>query len=156
MSRFAVGLLVCGIALVLLVLSLSVRSEPLRACLVVGAGSMLWVGFARLGQYSHSRFTLTGMVLAFSMVALSCVWSGLNVIRFYLHNPAHNPSQKWEVFFDRLYGAVCSTQIVIQWCVAVLGIAFVVFMVILFLRWSWIAVRKVFWGSSETTGHGGG
>jgi hypothetical protein len=89
MRGFTSSLLACTVALVMLVLSLSLRSEPLRAVAVFIAAGLLYHGWGCLRPRLQSRFGLVGLSVTFSTGALACAWSGLNVARFYLYNPAN-------------------------------------------------------------------
>lgn len=129
------GLLAGTIALVMLVMSLTLRSEPLRAVAVLIATGSLCYGWIRL-RPPQSGFGLVRLRVAFSMGALACTWSGLNVVRFYLYNPA----MEGATIYSAWYEIVCTTQVVIQWFLAGLG---VVLLVLLAVFPSWIRSHSV-------------
>jgi hypothetical protein len=117
MRRFTPGLLTCSIALVTLLLSLSLRSEPLRAIAVLVTVALLSFGWIWLRPHLEHRFVLVGRI-AFSMGVLGCVWSGLNVVRFYVYNSA----MEGAAIYSACYRIVCTTQVMIQWCLMVFGV----------------------------------
>ncbi len=109
------------IALVMLGLSLTLSSEPLRAVAVLVAAGSISYAWVSLRKNLQSR---TGVILlgaGLSSLALGCAWSGLNVARFYLYNPAMNQVGSYPTWFE----IVSTTQVVVQWCGAVAALAFV-------------------------------
>lgn len=130
MRHVAHGSLACSIALVMLLLSLTLRSEPQRAVAVlIAAGSIsyLWRSFRKNLQ---SRLGMVLLGTGLSTLALGCAWSGLNVVRFYLYNPAMNQVGSYPTWFQ----TVCTTQVVVQWCGAAVALAFVVILAIWLVR----------------------
>ncbi|HKU27520.1 MAG TPA: hypothetical protein VJQ54_18755 [Candidatus Sulfotelmatobacter sp.] len=110
------------IVLVMLGLSLTLSSEPLRAVAVLIAAGSISYAWISLRKNLQSR---TGVILlgaGLSTLALGCAWSGLNVARFYLYNPAMNQVGSYPTWFE----IVSTMQVVIQWCGAVAALAFVV------------------------------
>jgi hypothetical protein len=126
MRRLMLGLLACTIALVMLLLSLSFRLEPLRAIAILIAAGSICYGWVRVRPHLQSRIGLVAFSVAFSMLAFACAWSGLNVIRFYLYNPA----MEGAATFATWYEIVCTTQVVIQWLLAGLGVVLLVLLVV--------------------------
>ena len=114
------GLLACTITVVMLWLSLTLRSELLRGVAVLNAASSITYGWVSLRRQSRLGVVLLGAGL--STLVLGCAWSGLNVARFYLYNSAMEQVGSYPTWF----GIVCTTQVVVQWCGAVAALAFVV------------------------------
>jgi len=110
------------VALVMLWFSLTLRSEPLRAFAVVIAAGSITYGWISLRKNLQSRLGVVLLGAGLSTLALGCAWSGLNVARFYLYNPAMEQVGSYPTWF----GIVCTTQVVVQWCGAVAALAFVV------------------------------
>jgi hypothetical protein len=110
------------VALVMLVLSLTLRSEPLRAVAVLIAAGSITYGSVTLRKKLQSRLGLILLGAGLSTLALGCAWSGLNVVRFYLYNPAMDQVGSYPTWFE----IVSTTQVVIQWCTAIAALAFVV------------------------------
>jgi hypothetical protein len=133
MRRIVPDLLACAIASVTLVLSLSFRSEPLRAVMVVISGSSLCCAWHVIRPHVQSRLGVVLLGVGLSTLALGCAWSGLNVMRFYLYNPAMEQVGSYFIWYE----IVCTTQVVVQWCGAVVASAFVVILVIspFWIRW---------------------
>lgn len=121
MRRWSVVLTVL-VALVMLWFSLTLRSEPLRAFAVVIAAGSITYGWISLRKNLQSRLGVVLLGAGLSTLALGCAWSGLNVARFYLYNPAMEQVGSYPTWF----GIVCTTQVVVQWCGAVAALAFVV------------------------------
>jgi len=124
MRRWSVVLTVL-VALVMLWFSLTLRSEPLRAFAVVIAAGSITYGWISLRKNLQSRLGVVLLGAGLSTLALGCAWSGLNVARFYLYNPAMEQVGSYPAWF----GIVCTTQVVVQWCGAVAALAFVAILV---------------------------
>ncbi len=123
MRHFTSSLLACTIALVMLLVSLSLPFEPLRAAAVLITAGSIWYGWVRLRKNLQTRIGLLCLLgVGISALALACAWSGLNVVRFYLYNPAMEGAAIYSTWFE----IVCSTQVVVQWCGVVLALVFVV------------------------------
>jgi hypothetical protein len=125
MRRWSAALTVL-VALVVLGLSLTLRSEALRAAGVLIAAGSITYGWVSLHKKLQSRLGVVLLGTGLSALALGCAWSGLNVVRFYLYNPAMNQVGSYPSWFE----IVCTTQVVIQWCGAVAALAFVVILAI--------------------------
>jgi hypothetical protein len=110
------------VALVMLGFSLTLRSELLRATAVLIAAGSITYGWVSLRKKLQSRLGVVLLGAGLSTLALGCAWSGLNVARFYLYNPAMNQVGSYPTWFE----IVRTTQVVVQWCGAVAAIAFVV------------------------------
>jgi hypothetical protein len=116
------GLLACGIAVVMLWFSLTLRSEPLRAVAVLIAASSITCGWVSLRKNLQSRLGVILLGAGLSTLALGCAWSGLNVARFYLYNPAMEQVGTYPTWFE----IVRTAQVVVQWCGAVAALTFLV------------------------------
>jgi len=110
------------VALLMLLFSLTLRSEPLRAAAVLIAAGSIAYAWVSLHKKLESRLGVILLGAGLSTLALGCAWSGLNVARFYLYNPAMNQVGSYPTWFE----IVCTAQVVVQWCGAVAALAFVV------------------------------
>jgi len=116
------GVLGIGIAAVMLALSLTIRSENQRAVAVLVASGLVCYAWIVLRARVKSRLGLGLLGSGLATLVLACAWSGLNVARFHLYNPAiEGPA-----IYSTWYEIVCTTQVVLQWCGTVLALAFVV------------------------------
>jgi hypothetical protein len=114
------------VALVMLWFSLTLRSEPLRAFAVVIAAGSITYGWISLRKNLQSRLGVVLLGAGLSTLALGCAWSGLNVARFYLYNPAIEGAAVYSTWFE----IVCTTQVVVEWCLAIVALAFAVILAI--------------------------
>jgi hypothetical protein len=121
MRRWSVVLTLL-VALVMLWFSLTLRSETLRTVAVLIAAGSIAYGYISLRKNLQSRLGVLLLGAGLSTLTLGCAWSGLNVARFYLYNPAMEQVGSYPTWF----GIVCTTQVVVQWCGAVAALAFVV------------------------------
>ena len=126
MTRWTSGLLACTIAVIMLLLSLSFRSEPLRAVGVLLAGGSIWYAWFTFGPRIQSRPGLVLLSVALLTLILACTWSGLNVVRYYLYDPAIEGA----AIYSASYKIVCTAQVVIQWCGAVAALVLLVVLAI--------------------------
>jgi hypothetical protein len=110
------------VALVMLGFSVTLRSEPLRAAAVLIAAGSITYGWVSLHKKLQSRLGVVLLGAGLSTLALGCAWSGLNVVRFYLYNPAMDQVGSYPTWFE----IVRTAQVVVQWCGAVVALAFVV------------------------------
>lgn len=126
MRRWTPGLLASTIAIVMLFLSLSFRSEPLRAIgVLVAAGSLCYAWVTLLARI-QSGPDLVVLRAALFTLTLACTWSALNVVRYYLYNPAIEGPE----IYSTSYKIVCTTQMVVQWCGAIASLVLVVVLAI--------------------------
>ncbi len=114
------------VALVMLGFSLTLRSELLRATAVLITAGSITYGWVSLRKKLQSRLGVVLLGAGLSTLALGCAWSGLNVARFYLYNPAMNQVGSYPTWFE----IVRTPQVVVQWCGAVAALAFILILVI--------------------------
>lgn len=126
MRRWTSGLLACTIAVAILLLSFSFRSEPLRAVGALMAGGSICYAWFTLRPRVQSRPGLVLLSVALLTLILACTWSGLNVVRYYLYDPAiEGPA-----IYSTSYKIVCTTQVVVQWCGVIASLFLVVVLAI--------------------------
>jgi hypothetical protein len=121
-ERNATGVLAIGIALLMIGVSLALRSEVQRAAAVLIAAGSIGYAWTMLRNRLQSRLGLGLLGSGLSTLAIACAWSGLNVVRFYLYDPAIVGTAVYSTWYE----IVCRTQVVLQWCGAILALAFVV------------------------------
>jgi hypothetical protein len=116
------GVLAVGIALIMIGVSLTLRSEAQRATAVLIAAGSIGYAWVRLRNYLQSWLGLGLLGTGLLTLAIACTWSGLNVVRFCLYDPAIVGTAVYSTWYE----IVCTTQVILQWCGAVLALAFVV------------------------------
>lgn len=122
MKRAVLGVLVTSIAAVMLGLQLMIHSQAQRAILILIAVSLIccvWIKFSK-GLSLWPGKTLLGSGLL--TVVVVCLWSALNIARFRLYNAAI----EGDATYSHWYETICRAQVVLQWSVALLALAFVV------------------------------
>ena len=117
-SAAAIALLV---ALIMLWFSLTLRSELPRAVAAFFAFGSTIYAWVSLRKKLQSRLPAILLGAGLSTLALACAWSGLNVVRYYLYDPAMERVGSYRAWFE----IVSIAQAVLQWCVVVV-LAFVV------------------------------
>jgi hypothetical protein len=101
---------VCAV-LFMLGLSLTVRSEILRAVADLIAFVSIGFGWVILREKARSLLGLGWLFSGFLILVTGCVWSGLNVARFYLYDPAIIGRAN----YSTAYAIVCQAQRLLQW-----------------------------------------
>jgi hypothetical protein len=120
------GVLAVAIALVMIGVSLALRSEAQRAAAVLVAAGSIGYAWVTLRNHLQSWLGLCLLGTGLSTLAIACAWSGLNVVRFCLYDPAIVGTAVYSTWYE----IVCTAQVILQWCGAVLVLAFVVVLAI--------------------------
>jgi hypothetical protein len=120
------GVLAVAIALVMIGVSLTLRSEAQRATAVLISAGSIGYAWVRLRNNLQSRLGLGLLGTGLLTLVTACAWSGLNVVRFCLYDPAIVGTAVYSTWYE----IVCTSQVILQWCGAVLVLAFVVVLAI--------------------------